>query len=132
MSIATDIRTFLLADATLTTLIGTRLYPLTLPQNPTLPAMTYQWVSGERVHTADGALGLSRPRIQFDAWATTYLVAESVFEALRKRLDAFRGAAGASIIQGAFFDSERDLYESEPKLYRRSVDFFVWHEEAVS
>ncbi len=132
MSIASDLRTFLLADATLTTLIGTRLYPLTLPQNPTLPAMTYQRISGERVHTADGAHGLNRARIQFDAWATTYLVAESVFEALRKRLDAFRGAAGASIIQGAFVDSERDLYESEPKLYRNTSDFDVWHNEAVS
>lgn len=132
MSIATDLRTFLLADATLTTLISTRLYPGVLPQNPILPAMTYQWISGPRFHSTDGPSGLSNPRIQFDCWASTYLEAETVFTALRKRLDGYQGMAGSSRIQAAFLESERDEYEDEARLYRRSADFFVWYEEAVS
>ena len=132
MSIAADIVAFLLADSTLGGLIGTRLYPLKLPQDPTMPAITYQWISGARVHSTDGASGLSSPRIQFDCWALTYLEAEAVFEALRKRLDGFQGTAGASRIQAAFFESERDLYDDEARLYRRSTDFFVWYEEAVT
>ena len=132
MSIASDLRTFLLADATLGGLIGTRLYPLKLPQDPTVPAMTFQWISGQRAHAADGAVGLASPRVQFDCWAETYLEVESVFEALRKRLDGFRGTAGASRVQGAFFETERDDYEDEARLYRRSADFFIWHEEAIT
>ena len=129
MSIASDVRTFIIADATITGLIAARLYPIILPQEPTMPAMTYQWISGTRFHSMDGASKLSGPRVQFDCWAATYLDAEALFEALRKRLDGYRGPAGSSTIQGAFFSSERDLYESEPKLYRRSVDFFIFHTE---
>ena len=132
MSIAGDIRTFLLADVTLAALIGTRLYPLILPQDPTVPAITFQWISGQRAHAADGAVGLASPRVQFDCWAETYLDVEATFEALRKRLDGFQGAAGTSRIQGAFFETERDSYDDKVRLYGRSVDFFVWYEEAVT
>lgn len=132
MSIASDIRTFLLADATLGGLVGTRVYPVKLPQDPTVPAMTYQWISGERHHAASGAVGLASPRIQFDCWAKTYLEAESMLEALRKRLDGFSGTAGASKIQGAFFETERDSYEDASRLYGRSADFFVWYGEATT
>src|SRR3972149_1809320 len=137
MSVAQDLRTFLLADATLSGLIGTRFYPLRLPQNPTMPAMTYSWVGGDRDHSMTGPIGISSPRIQFDAWAMTYLSAEAVFEALRKRLDSFRGTAGSTKVQGAFFSVERDFYEDSADagtgsgigLYRRSSDFFVHYEE---
>lgn len=131
MSVGGDLRTFLLADATLSGLIGTRLYPLKMPQKPTYPAITYQWVTGQRVHSTDGASGLAGPRVQFDCWAETYLAMESVFEALRLRLDGYQGAAGTTKVQGAFFDNERDLYEDKVEIYRRSVDYFIWHSESV-
>jgi hypothetical protein len=132
MSIASDLRTYLLADATLTTLVGTRMYPLKLPQAPTMPAIIYTWISGARVHSTDGPSGLSNPRVQFDCWAQTYLEAEALLEALRKRLDGFQGTAGSSWIQAVFFETERDGYDDDTELYRRSADFFVWYEEAVS
>jgi hypothetical protein len=103
--------------------------------------MTYQWISGERAHSLDGAIGLSSPRVQFDCWAKTYLQAETVFEAFRKRLDGFRGGMGSppTKVQGAFFDSERDMYDESADagsgsgvgLYRRSADFFLFYEEAT-
>lgn len=141
MSIATDLRAFLLADPILAGLIGGRLYPLRLPQRPAVPALTYQWISGHRVHSTDGASGLAGPRVQFDAWAATYLEVEAVMRAVRLRLDGYRGPAGDdSTIQGAFFASERDFDEDAAELgtgagealYRRSADFFIWHEEETA
>jgi hypothetical protein len=35
--------------------------------------------------------------------------------------------AGSTEIQGAFMESERDLYESDPALFARSADFFVYY-----
>jgi hypothetical protein len=127
MSVSTDLRAFILADGTVAGLIGTRLYPLTLPQAPTLPAMSYQWISGQHFNAMDAPSKLSGPRVQFTCWAATYLQAEAVVEALRKRLNGFRGMAGATEIQGAFMESERDLYESDPALFARSADFFVYY-----
>lgn len=143
MSIATDLRSFLLADGTIAGLIGTRLYPNLLPQSPTFPAMTFGWVSGNRFHHLDGAAGIAGPRVQFDCWALTYLEAEALFEALRLALDGFRGDIGGSPptrrIQGIFSEGERDLYEdgaaigsgSGAGLYRRSADFTIVYEEGT-
>lgn len=143
MSIATDLRAFVLGDATIAGLIGSRLYPNILPQNPTLPAMTFTWISGVRFHHLTAAEGLAGPRIQFDCWARTYLGAEALFEALRLALDGFQGMIGGppatQRIQGAFLDSDRDLYEESAEqgtgsgvgLYRRSADFLVYYEEGT-
>lgn len=133
MSTSADLRTFILADATISGLIGTRMYPLRLPQAPTLPAITYQWISGRHVQSMNDRSGLSGPRVQFTAWAATYLQAEAVFEALRKRLDGFSGMAGATRIYGALLDSDRDLPVEEvipdTTIMGRIADFFVWHQE---
>lgn len=133
MTIAAGLRTFLLADSTIASLIGSgsaaRLYPVKLPQGPTMPAITYQTISGQRVHSADGASGLSGPRIQIDCWGSTYAQADALFEAVRKRLDGYRGPAGSKDIQGAFFDTERDFYEADAELYRKSADFIIWNTE---
>lgn len=140
ISVATELRSFLLADADISDLVGTRIHPLTLPQNPTLPAITFQWISGTRSHHYQGPDGLSRPRIQFDCYASTYLEMEELSEALRARMDGFSGIIGdleTLSVQGIFFDSERDFYEdgadqgtgSGAGLYRRSVDYFVNYTE---
>jgi hypothetical protein len=90
----------------------------------------------------DGASGLASPRVQLDAWATTAREAKAVFEAVRKRLDGFRGPIGSPsrAVQGAFLETERSGYEdaadagsgSGVGLYRRSTDFFIWYEEATA
>lgn len=123
------LRTYLLSDPTLSGLIGTRLHPLTLPQGSTFPAISYQVVTNSHFHTLGGPVDLERPRIQFDVYATTYMVMDAVAEALRTALDAASGQLGGSpgiMVQGAFLDMQRDVYESDPQLYRRTMDFFLW------
>lgn len=133
MTIEADMRTFLLGDGTLAGLISARLYPVILPQSPTFPAVSYQWISGTRYVTNDGPSQLSSPRLQFDCWSLSYTTTRAVSEALRKRLNGFKGLAGGSPpmtrIQGAFFESEREFYEPETKLYRHSADYFLNYSE---
>jgi len=134
MSVSSDLRSYLLADSLIASLIVDRIYPMKSPQNSVMPAITYFWVSGSRSHSMDSANGLSMPRVQFDCWAKTYLSAEILFEALRKRLDGFKGTAGTSpgtTVQGVFFENENDAYEPEPELFRRSCDFMVNYEEGI-
>ena len=128
--IESSISTFLLADAILSGLIASRLYPLKLPQKPTLPAVTYQRISGERVHDMSGASGLAEPRFQFDAWADKYLDAKSVADAIRKRLDGFKGLAETDTVQSALLESDRDFYEDDVKIWRVSMDYFIGFTEA--
>lgn len=136
MTINAGLRAFLGADSAISAIIGampnTRVYPVRLPQNPTLPAITYFRVSGQRVHASSGALGLSGPRMQIDCWATKYEDAHALAELVRKRIDGYRGPMGSETVQGVFFESERDLYEPEPDQHRVSRDYFVWFSEAVA
>lgn len=136
MSFRSDLRTFLLADGAISGLIGTRLYPRTLPQKPVLPAATEQVISGDREYAMDGPTGRAKPRVQYDFYALTALEADELFDAFEARLSGFQGVVGGHTIQGAFLEAERDGYEdgadagtgSGAGLYRRSADFFIHYQ----
>lgn len=119
------------SDAAIVELISNRLYPDKLPQNPVLPAITYQRVSTGRYHTHDtsGGSGLARPRFQFDCYATSRLAAKNLVNVLRASLEGFNGWVGPTRIQGALSQNETDFYEDVTGLYRRSIDFMIHHQE---
>jgi hypothetical protein len=139
MSVDSDLRAFILADAAVAALIGTRLYPAIMPQDPVLPATTYQWISAIRYPNMDDAGGLSTARVQVDCWSDSKAEALEVFEAIRLALDGYRGAFGSIPVYGAFLESERESYEpatdagtgSGVALYRRSGDYVITYEEAL-
>lgn len=65
MSAEVQLRTALLASATLAGLIGNRLYPSTLDQGAAFPAMTYQRLSTKPVYSLDQ---LPNPRWGKNGW----------------------------------------------------------------
>ena len=131
MGLGSTIRKVLMDDAAVVALVGTRVYPKILPQNPGLPAITYQRIS--RVAVADnlqGAGSLARPRVQVDAWAKTDADAITVGAAVRRRLNGFRGpVTGEGDVRRIALETNQDLYDAELLLHRHSADYFVWHEE---
>ena len=60
------IRTRLLSVSAVTDLVSTRIYPLTLPQGVTMPAVRYQRVSGNSDPHVRGTTGAATARLQFD------------------------------------------------------------------
>lgn len=130
MGLGTVVRTLLLGDATVAGLIGTRVYPVTIPQNPVFPVITYQRISRLDVASQDGPSALARGRIQVDVWAKTYDQAAAVGAAVRRRLNGYRGPVeGQEDVQGIRLETNRDEYDPEALLFRHSADFYVWHEE---
>jgi hypothetical protein len=116
--IESDLRTYLIAHEDIQPLVGTRVYPMFLPQNPTLPAITYQRVSGNRVQSLKGVNSLSHPRIQYDCWAESYTDVKDLAEKLINALNDY---------SGVIFYNDRDLYEQDVELYRVSIDISIWH-----
>lgn len=131
-TIAEGLRTFLIADATVAGLVGTRIYPAILPQDPTYPAISYQYIAGASDISTDGPTGLANPTFQIDCWAPTYAAMDALFEAVRKRLNGYKGVAGGAAVQGVFLVRKRDLYDNDAKVHRRSADWSIWNEEAVT
>lgn len=97
------------------TLVGTRIYAIGLPQEPTLPAVTYvvvDWPNGY----SHGGRSHGEPRVQLDGYASTYGGARALGEAMRDGLEGFGKGMGF----GLFVDGPSDVGEP-PELGRWRV-----------
>src|SRR5688500_44365 len=82
-------------------IIGTRAYPLVLPQAPTYPAVRYQrsdTVRGPYRGMATGRAGYAKPRFQVDCYAATPASAQALADAVRSVLDGYKGTASGVAI----------------------------------
>jgi hypothetical protein len=132
---------YVVADASISGVIGTRqdarMFPVVLPQGEKRPSVVYSRISGLSDHHMQGPSGLSRPRIQIDCWAAKADIAATLSDLVKARIDGFKGdipyggdSPQASVtVQGIFFDSEREDFDNESKLYRASRDYFIWFAE---
>jgi len=116
----------------LTVLIEDRIYPLTRPQKVKVPAVTYQKISGQRLHTFANDPGMATPRFQFSCFAETYDIAKQIAEQVRLALQNFSGTMGG--VEGVYvgavnIEDEVDLYEEGADVNRVDVEFIIWHEE---
>jgi hypothetical protein len=130
----TALRSFLLGDSGVSSAVGAgRVYPAVLPQGITADSIVYQRISDVGDVMNDGPSGLARPRIQVDSWSKTSDGANALALLVKNRLDGYRGVMGsggsAINVQGVFFDSARDDYDSTALMHRVSQDYFLVYEE---
>lgn len=127
------LRAFLLEDATILGLVAARMYPVMMPQGVKLTSIVYNEITSVGDHHSEGASGLAQPRVQLAAWGDTADKAHALALAIKDRLDGYRGSMGSAaaevIVQGAFFDSWRDVYDETAKMFGKPADYFVWYQE---
>lgn len=126
--IETALYTYITADATVSGLISTRLYPLDLPQEPSAPAATYHRVSTVPLYTHEGDGSLDQVRIQIDSYASSVLAAKTLATAIRTRLSGFSGDMSGTTVGSVFLDNEQDFGDPTTGLYRVSQDFLITYE----
>lgn len=78
-------------------LIGTRLYPLLIPQEQPLPSVAYQRVGTQPKMEHGGASGWARAVIQFTCQSTSYSGVKAMTQALRDDLAGYRGTMTTGI-----------------------------------
>lgn len=126
----TDLVAHLEADAALSALIGTRIYPQILPQQGTLPAVVYQLISRTPASMRNANDNLVQTRWQWSINARTYASAVAISTALKAALQSF--SSSDPRVDHLFLDNERDDTEpefDENNYYRRLLDVLIWHEE---
>jgi len=98
------------ADATITGLVSTRIYPILAPQNAALPYVTYQVAASRHVHSLDGSSGLAFASVQINCNAASYSVAKAIAEAVRQELQGYAGTpvVDGTEITGVIWDSDID------------------------
>ncbi len=123
MAIEKDIIDYLLSQDSITSLVGTRIYPMHLLEGTDLPAINYMRISQERDRSHSGN-SMNRPIIQFSCWAYSYETVKDVAENLIAKLDNFSDylASGKVTI---FHTNDRDLYEPDTGLYHIPIEFEI-------
>lgn len=119
--------------AAVTALVGSRIYPLKVPQGATMPCIRYANISTiERVNAMGNDPGPVSQRMQLDCYGTTYASARAVFEATQAALQRYRGTEAGIEVMASFIDDEQDSFEEDATyggLYRSRLDVVIWVRE---
>lgn len=126
METGSTLHAFLTSNPAIAAVVGSRVYPVQLPQKPTLPAVRYNTISGLRTQSQPGVQGLRRPRVQIDCYAETYAAAVNLRELVAARLNSYRGPAGVGTMQGAFLVNEYERFDDQSKAFIVSADYYLW------
>lgn len=104
----------------ITALAGNNIWGLTLPENSTLPALTYQIISCVTDPTFS-TVGQRKYRIQIDCWAESYLASVSLRGAVIQTLDGYQDDALGS----AWLLQQIDFFDQHGLEYRASCEFYI-------
>ena len=128
--VANDYATRTATDASLPSLVGSRIHWVLSPQKTSLPRIVLYRISGVRDMQMSGPSGLVASRVQADCMGAGYATAKAVARAVEARLSGYSGTTGGVTFHGCFLIGERDDYfdgETPDKIFRTSLDFTIWH-----
>lgn len=131
MTLEEALYAYLSSHAGLSALVGSRIYPATMPQNVTLPAVTYFRVAGGVERTSGPTVAYRDGRFQVSAWAELYATAKAVATQIRDALQNYQGTMGGAEgvrVLDANVVSETDIYEPETGTYQVAVDVVFLYE----
>lgn len=89
-------------------IIGTRIFPVKIPQDAATPAIVYRRLSTQRTYSNAGQNPLATPTLEARAVATTYPVAKDLADKMRLAASGFHGADGAYNVRRCFLTNEYD------------------------
>jgi hypothetical protein len=111
------------ADPGIAALITTRAYPVILPTDPTLPAISYLIVGGSSTPTMDTS-GMQKTRLEVNCWGSTYSDAVTLRTAVRNALSEYFDPVANIYITCL---QPRDLFDYELRQFRAIYEFYVFH-----
>ena len=120
-------------DPTITALCAIRIYPAKSPQEQaTYPLVIYAGDGGETIASFSGPSGLRKEKITVGCIGRTYASMDALSAAVRNSLDNESGTWGGVVVQGCFFEDEREDHLSSEdtgeqfELYMKEMDFTLW------
>jgi hypothetical protein len=116
--IGQELRTFLINYQNLNDLVGSRIYPMKLPQDPTFPAVTYHEISSPEHHD----IPVAYPTYQFSCWAERYGEATEVAKQVKNALQRYKGMMGETRVKQGVYEGKQEIYEPETGIYHFPVD----------
>lgn len=129
------IASLLLADPTVSSIVGTRVQPMSDPQSVPRPKLTYTRWGTDRSSdvggfTNDGPTGLADAKLFIDAWSDDMLTAKQLATAVRHCLNGYTGVVGGITIHCIYIQDEREtpaglVPGTEKPVQRQTIDLRV-------
>lgn len=117
-------------STSVTSLAGTRIYPVEMPQDPKLPAITYDLISGVREHAMTADPGTVHARVQVTAWAQTYTAASALSEGVRAATQRYSSTGiGGVLVHEIFIDNEFTFRDGGTGEHAHTLDLMIHYEE---
>lgn len=128
------LRTALVASTAVTSVIGSRIYPVLAPASAALPFVTWRRSGIERSQTLSGPMGMPRVSVEYSIYGTTYEQARSVADAMRVVLDGYGGTADNTTVKQTSLEDESDDFVTLagadlPPVYQVTQRYDLWWSE---
>lgn len=115
------------ANADAQEILEGRVYASSASPGAEPPVVIYTKVSSDRKRDLSGKARLAITRMQLDCYSGEYEEAKTISRLIIEDFDSFKGIVAGVNVLACWVDSEEDIYEGDPGLYRTSMDFMIWH-----
>jgi hypothetical protein len=131
------LRNYLLSNASIAGMVGTRIYPVIAQQGIRDDLIVYNTISEIEGYHFSGATGLVLARYQIDAWSQSAGRAARLADLIKEHLGGASGQwtySGDSpsdyvIVQGVFLQTGDTDYDDEAMMYRTRRDYTIAYED---
>jgi hypothetical protein len=131
------LRNYLLSNASIAAMVGTRIYPVIAQQGIRDDLIVYNTISEIEGYHFSGATGLVLARYQIDAWSQSASRAARLGDLIKEHLGGASGQwtySGDSpsdyvIVQGVFLQTGDTDYDDEAMMYRTRRDYTIAYED---
>ena len=125
------IYSILSGDSGIAAVVSTRIYPVTLPQQATLPAIAFTRISTGRSLHHSGTGQIAESSFQISCFSTNVKSAKSLAALVRAKLHNYVGTVGSDVIQRTeVVDEGPDLWEPDLMEYQIPLEVVFSHKES--
>lgn len=128
------LRTALVGSTSVTSIVGTRIYPLLAPKTAAIPFITWRRAGISREHTLAGPMGMPNVTVEMQSFANTYEDVRQLADRVRLVLDGYGGTVNNVEVKNVSLENEADDFVQLaggdlPPVYQVTQTFNVlWQE----
>lgn len=102
------LRVALVASTSVTSIVGSRIFPVLAPASAPLPFATWRRSNIQRQQHLSGPAGIPRVSIEYAIYAETYEQARDAADAFRRVLDGYGGTSENTTVANTSLENEVD------------------------
>lgn len=109
-------------ESTITALVGSKVFPVTEPQQDGYPVIVYSQLNEERIESKDGPI-LNGHRFTIDIYAESYSECHSIAQATKTLLEWYNGTVDGVQYAIRFTDQQDQDFEDETQTFGIVQDY---------